>query len=529
MNTSGHVNGEIENSRDDSVPNHSESQIINEVVSMEVENGTFTVPSTDCLSNGTDNSQDVNSANCRNENTNSPNKSARSHNRKDSLKSPLFKSPIKQWDKSARFTDMAQTSVCPQRKRTISSNSDYDKFQSDLNDTENVPCLEGIDLLHDLDSVIKFEDSKDIFFSTIMDVTREDDLGVNKDPVTDPLSISDCEKKDTDTLAESHSIMLGKKREIRTALRSQMKRQMPKCYFKNKKRKTNTEKKLLKELKIFEEEWEEMSLSNIKKLSELCIKLIHKVPPQHKIERTGSNAPTNREKMLFQKHGPIRKGSYTPVEDKIIRKNWKKFCKLHDWNVAITKPFLCWRHNDRYYINKVEERQKFVQFLANGLPWRTLHSVHSRFKVLYRNKITRTRYTSKEDKKILRYMRNKLDKRDTKYSELAKLLRRTRRSVWKRYQYLKNRIQNKSETELDVRWTLPLIRKFIKALLSVTLSEDIRELKDAALPKPVWQKMEEKLNIHEKVLRTFWQHQLHLQLFSVDPIYLNDIKIQLIE
>jgi len=74
-----------------------------------------------------------------------------------------------------------------------------------------------------------------------------------------------------------------------------------------------------------------------------------------------------------------------------------------------------------------------------------------------------------------------------------------------------------------------LIKKFIKTLLNVTLSEDIRELKGATLPKPIWQKMEEKLNIHQNVLRTFWQHQLHMQLFSTGPIYLNDIKIQLIE
>ena len=63
----------------------------------------------------------------------------------------------------------------------------------------------------------------------------------------------------------------------------------------------------------------------------------------------------------------------------------------------------------------------------------------------------------------------------------------------------------------------------------MTISKDIKELKDAVLPKSIWQKMEENLNINENVLRTFWQHQLHLQLFSTGPIYLNDIKIQLIE
>ena len=55
------------------------------------------------------------------------------------------------------------------------------------------------------------------------------------------------------------------------------------------------------------------------------------------------------------------------------------------------------------------------------------------------------RYTPKEDKQILMYMRNKhLDKRDTKYIELAKLLKRPKRSILKRYRYLK-KIENNSE------------------------------------------------------------------------------------
>lgn len=81
----------------------------------------------------------------------------------------------------------------------------------------------------------------------------------------------------------------------------------------------------------------------------------------------------------------------------------------------------------------------------------------------------------------------------------------------------------------NIKWTLPLIKKFIKTLLNITLSEDIKELKNAIIPKPVWQKMKEKLNIHENILKTFWQNQLHLQLFSPGPIYLSDIKIKLIE
>lgn len=62
---------------------------------------------------------------------------------------------------------------------------------------------------------------------------------------------------------------------------------------------------------------------------ELHIKLIHEVPSQHKIEHSICHAPTRKEKILFQKHGPIRKGLYTPIEDKIIRENWEMFCEVY--------------------------------------------------------------------------------------------------------------------------------------------------------------------------------------------------------
>lgn len=56
---------------------------------------------------------------------------------------------------------------------------------------------------------------------------------------------------------------------------------------------------------------------------------MHKVPIQHKIEHTaGSKTLTKREKQLFLKHGPLKSGIFTPSEDKIIKNNWKAFCKV---------------------------------------------------------------------------------------------------------------------------------------------------------------------------------------------------------
>jgi len=243
MSVNKRANEEIENPCKDNVPNHLDSQIINEVISRKIEN----VHSTP---NNVDNSQDFNNTNYTNENIKSPRKNT--FNQKGLLKSPVFKK-----SESAQFADTTQTNACLKRKQTNSADSNYDTFKSELN-VENFSNFEDINLLHDLDSVIKFENSQDIFLSSIMDPVQDDGLlGMNKDPVTDPLSISDCEKKDSDTVANSYS-RFSKKHRSPVKSKSQIKRQRSKHPFKKKKHELNVEEKqeeelLLKKLKNFEE------------------------------------------------------------------------------------------------------------------------------------------------------------------------------------------------------------------------------------------------------------------------------------
>ncbi|XP_011636924.1 uncharacterized protein LOC105427066 isoform X3 [Pogonomyrmex barbatus] len=175
-------------------------------------------------------------------------------------------------------------------------------------------------------------------------------------------------------------------------------------------------------------------------LYNLHVKLRHTVPPQHKIEtRAGSHIPTRKEIEKFRKIIPIRKGTYSFEEDKIIASNWKTFCKLHNWDKRKTKPFLQLRIGTLTYMRNTTERRKFVQFLADGLPDRTLYSVYHRFRNLYENNLQR-RYIPEEDKMIIDHLENNpfLDER-RKYVDLAKVLRRTRNSIWRRYQILKKR------------------------------------------------------------------------------------------
>ncbi|KAH0948848.1 hypothetical protein HN011_000007 [Eciton burchellii] len=182
---------------------------------------------------------------------------------------------------------------------------------------------------------------------------------------------------------------------------------------------------------------EKPSFAEQVKLYNLCIKLRHEVPPQHKIEtRAGSHVPTKEELQKFKEIALCRKGVYSCDEDDIIVHNWKAFCEIHGWIVTHVTPFLYLRVGTEPYIRSPIERRKFVQFLADGLPNRTLYSVYHRFKTLYRNNINR-RYTREEDEMIIDHLEdNPYLNEKCKFVDLAKALKRTRHSIYRRYRLL---------------------------------------------------------------------------------------------
>lgn len=182
---------------------------------------------------------------------------------------------------------------------------------------------------------------------------------------------------------------------------------------------------------------EEPSRVELAKLRNLIITLTHEVPPQHEIEScAGSHALTKEEAQQFEQIIPMKKGVYDPDEDRIIAHNWKTFCKLHDWNKKNVTPFLLLRQTNRSYIRNKRQRKRFVQFLANGLPRRSLYSVYHRFRTLYEPRVQR-RYDPEEDQIILTHIENNPNlENKRKYADLAKILRRTRGSIWRRYRIL---------------------------------------------------------------------------------------------
>lgn len=135
--------------------------------------------------------------------------------------------------------------------------------------------------------------------------------------------------------------------------------------------------------------------------------------PQHDIEtRAGTMPLTYEQQMRFLDFASLNKDLYSSAEDKIIKRNWKAFCEVsllirvskcclsildasfrltinyfnlkdHDWDPKNYGVFLQFKHGDKLIMSCMEERRKFVQFLADGLPNRPLYSVYNRFKKIY--------------------------------------------------------------------------------------------------------------------------------------------------
>ncbi|XP_015435753.1 PREDICTED: uncharacterized protein LOC107191274 [Dufourea novaeangliae] len=188
-----------------------------------------------------------------------------------------------------------------------------------------------------------------------------------------------------------------------------------------------------------------LSAENKQILLNLHVQLRHPVLPQHEIEsRAGSRPPTHEEIERFNQFVPIKKGCFNPSEDKIINNNWKTFCKLHGWNLKMVHPFLLLREGNKTYIRSKKQRRRFVQLLADGLPNRTLYSVYHRFRNLFADHLQR-RFLPEEDEMIIDHLEHNenLDEK-RKYSDLAKVLKRTRAAIWRRYKLLKKKRQFRS-------------------------------------------------------------------------------------
>ncbi|XP_015596382.1 uncharacterized protein LOC107268271 isoform X2 [Cephus cinctus] len=407
------------------------------------------------------------------------------------------------------------------RSRSGSFNNEYEKINCDIiNMIHDMPCqddinkndilelesFEAIEMVHDFDSMMEFDDVKISVFQSPIASTKSVKYSKKQ-------SVEKCRKNGSDNESENNYTSME---------------ESPTSHRQNKKE--INEKTILEELKAIKQH-QDISEEKQQKLKMLTVELTHEVPEQHKVEiLAGTHAPTLAERKIMRSFARMKRGPYTTEEDTIILENWQEFCELHDWDPKDVKPFLFMSYKPSvFYLPDFEDRKKFVQFLAKDLPHRTLCSIYYRFRNLHQ-KFKNDRYTKSEDKKILAYLGNGsilYSGNHKKYAELALLLNRNRASIFRRYRLLLKKSSTLPKT--NVRWTLPLIEDFINELLRVTKVQDVKYLKDVEIPVLIWKKVALKLNIYFDVLKHFWRNQLHMQLFCEEPIYMNDIKVKLIE
>ncbi|XP_044574820.1 uncharacterized protein MAL13P1.304-like [Cotesia glomerata] len=275
----------------------------------------------------------------------------------------------------------------------------------------------------------------------------------------------------------------------------------------------------------------------MKKLMFLKVKLEHKVPKQHQLERNTADPITPKLKAEFRKYAELQTGQFTAEENKILQRNWDRFCEVHKLDPSCVTLLLQKYNPIKSLIGYMKDRTKLLQFLARDLPNRLLNKVYRRFRYLYaeRKKIKQKpnihQFLIKEDRMIMNYM-NDEDEPDVekKLNKLSKLLKRPESIILERYNTLKNG-QNTftGERKKYNEWDILRADKFIKEFMDLSLTEDVEELRYARIPHCIWVEMEKRLKLPKLKLKKFWFHQLHLQLFNSKPIFSSDLKIMLIE
>jgi hypothetical protein len=159
------------------------------------------IHSNDIHPNGTDSLQNFQEVNYNNQKMDiSPD---RKKIKRKSSASPYFKNVInKKQDEDRSLQSNNTIQKIMNSSKNFSISSDYDIFKSEM---ENIENIDNIEFAHDLDAMIYLNDvkiSSDMLSSSMMDnyhLQQSDDsmtqMNINKDPLTDPLFISDHEEK----------------------------------------------------------------------------------------------------------------------------------------------------------------------------------------------------------------------------------------------------------------------------------------------------------------------------------------------
>lgn len=146
---------------------------------------------------------------------------------------------------------------------------------------------------------------------------------------------------------------------------------------------------------------------------------------EHTIEEGIFKLLSNKYRCEFYDLG-VKPGGlkWVPAEDKILLANWEKFQTLYNFDGKDD-----WQCFDINGIVRMSTLLSFYKFLGQGLPKRTLQSIHTRFINLkkYGERRTKVNFTPEEDEYILRFVRAYVS-RDV-YARLGSILGRDRRAL----------------------------------------------------------------------------------------------------
>ncbi|XP_018567822.1 MATH and LRR domain-containing protein PFE0570w [Anoplophora glabripennis] len=241
---------------------------------------------------------------------------------------------------------------------------------------------------------------------------------------------------------------------------------------------------------------------DIEKLRNLIVLFPFSIPPLHALT-TRTTTPTKEllEK-IRQQNLSIKSGPFSKEEDEKIIENWKQLCREHGLGM---NPSLFFKFPTKM---KMETKVDILRYLAHDMDDRLVHRVYIRFRhLLQQDHIKTGRFTPEEDEMLLEFLRNTHSGRP--FSDLSKLLRRTKTSVERRYNLLTNN-DNKV-----THWTVEMVDRFVKALMKITKCEKVKKLKHREFTNKEWQKLSKKLdNIPIKKLQRAWKVTIYPRLFS---------------
>ncbi|KAK7871490.1 hypothetical protein R5R35_010210 [Gryllus longicercus] len=256
---------------------------------------------------------------------------------------------------------------------------------------------------------------------------------------------------------------------------------------------------------------------NALKKHEVDVNIRHDIPLLHLVDYSACTIPTKQEREDLVSMG-MKQIPFNKSEDAIIMNNWENLCID---NCVSSSELLENIKRVGYKTKKI-----MVQYLGNGLPDRALYQIYNRFILLSSSK--RGQFTEEEDYILLKAMSSDVKE---KYALLSSILRRSRNTIYKRYQRLlalpkdTTGCYEKTNTKRDIIFAT----KIVKLLMHISGASSIEDFRDIVISADLWRQMEKALNTPHWKLHQFWIYKLHVQLFAKTPVSENQVQKKIVK